>query len=98
MCCNGCNMKLQNSCAPIVHHTLKSSVEAGLMTPKLYSHYKTTKRLNAIVRAVADYGIYRSRPYVMELYRLGYTSQQIANLIHSSRQAVEQDYPREEIL
>lgn len=65
------------------------------MTPKVYTHNQTTKRLNSIIRSVADYGIYRSRPYVMHLYEKGYTSTQIAEIIGTSRQNIEQDYPRE---
>jgi hypothetical protein len=65
------------------------------MTPKFYTKGLAQSKLRAITHLIAEYGIYRSRPYVMHLYDLGYSSQKIADIIGTSRQAIEQDYPRE---
>ena len=64
------------------------------MTDTVYSKNETNKRLSHLMREAADYGIYRARPFVSHLYEKGYTYQDIANIIHSTRQAVEHTWPK----
>jgi len=64
------------------------------MTPKLYTRNQTTKKLNSILSSIAELSKYRARPFVYHLYDKGYSSKQIAEIIGTSRQLVEHDYPK----
>jgi DNA-directed RNA polymerase specialized sigma24 family protein len=60
-----------------------------------YTKHNTTKQINQILRLIAKLSKYRARPFVMHLYEKGYSSREIAQIVGTSRQAVERDYPRE---
>lgn len=62
------------------------------------SDYIPKDQIHEILGKIKEYSDGRTTPLVQELYRLGYTYEQVGEILGVSKQAVMKKYPKQEVL